>query len=134
MYRCHTKISYHALILLHILDFILYKSDYLKNNEAQITYLFVFVLNIDYVKLNKKWNYSNVISPYYRLYYFDERIVKAQYLITSMNMPYTAIALETGFESLPYFSKVFKRITGITPGEYRRQHQKLNRLLWLVIK
>ncbi|KAF2514872.1 helix-turn-helix domain-containing protein [Flavobacterium foetidum] len=30
------------------------------------------LLHIDYVKLNHKWNYFNVISPYYRLYYIDE--------------------------------------------------------------
>ncbi|MFW0718236.1 helix-turn-helix domain-containing protein [Pedobacter sp. N23S346] len=30
------------------------------------------LLNADYVKLNKKWNFRNVISPYYRLYYIDE--------------------------------------------------------------
>lgn len=30
------------------------------------------MLNADYVKLNKKWNFRNVISPYYRLYYIDE--------------------------------------------------------------
>lgn len=29
------------------------------------------LLHIDYVKLNHKWNYFNVISPYYRLYYID---------------------------------------------------------------
>lgn len=29
------------------------------------------LLNADYVKLNKKWNFRNVISPYYRLYYID---------------------------------------------------------------
>jgi AraC-like DNA-binding protein len=30
------------------------------------------LLNVDYVKLNSKWNYKNVISPYYRIYYIDE--------------------------------------------------------------
>jgi len=30
------------------------------------------LLNVDYVKLGKKWNFRNVISPYYRLYYIDE--------------------------------------------------------------
>ncbi|AYL95549.1 hypothetical protein [Mucilaginibacter celer] len=30
------------------------------------------LLNIDYVKLNPKWNYENVISPYYRIYYIDD--------------------------------------------------------------
>jgi AraC-like DNA-binding protein len=30
------------------------------------------LLNTDYVKLGTKWNFNNVISPYYRLYYIDE--------------------------------------------------------------
>lgn len=30
------------------------------------------LLNVDYVRLNAKWNYSNVISPYYRIYYIDD--------------------------------------------------------------
>ena len=30
------------------------------------------LLHVDYVKLNHIWNYDNVISPYYRLYYIDE--------------------------------------------------------------
>lgn len=29
------------------------------------------LLNVDYVKLSDKWNFRNVISPYYRLYYID---------------------------------------------------------------
>jgi AraC family transcriptional regulator len=29
------------------------------------------LLNVDYVHLNTKWNYRNVISPYYRIYYID---------------------------------------------------------------
>lgn len=29
------------------------------------------MLNVDYVQLNNKWNYKNVISPYYRIYYVD---------------------------------------------------------------
>lgn len=30
------------------------------------------LLNIDYVSLDKRWNYKNVLSPYYRLYYIDQ--------------------------------------------------------------
>lgn len=29
------------------------------------------LLNADYVKLNKNWNYRNIISPFYRLYLID---------------------------------------------------------------
>lgn len=30
------------------------------------------LLHIDYAKLNHNWNFNNVISPYYRLYYIDD--------------------------------------------------------------
>lgn len=30
------------------------------------------LLHVDAVKLNEKWNYDNVISPYCRIYYIDE--------------------------------------------------------------
>jgi AraC-like DNA-binding protein len=30
------------------------------------------LLNVDYVRLDGKWNYRNVISPYYRIYFIDE--------------------------------------------------------------
>jgi AraC-like DNA-binding protein len=30
------------------------------------------LLHVDYVKLNNKWNFTNIISPYYRLYYIDK--------------------------------------------------------------
>src|SRR5579872_2997089 len=30
------------------------------------------LLHIDHVKLDDKWNYANVISPYFRIYYIDE--------------------------------------------------------------
>ncbi|WP_268225257.1 helix-turn-helix domain-containing protein [Sinomicrobium oceani] len=34
------------------------------------------LLNTDYVKLNSSWNYANVISPYYRIYYIDDGIAQ----------------------------------------------------------
>lgn len=30
------------------------------------------LLNVDHVKLTSKWNYRNVISPYFRIYFIDE--------------------------------------------------------------
>lgn len=30
------------------------------------------LLHVEYVKLDQRWNFKNVISPYYRLYYIDE--------------------------------------------------------------
>lgn len=59
-------------------------------------------------------------------YIHEKRIEKAQYLITTTNMPYAEIAAETGFDTLPYFSRIFKKITGTTPNKYRQQHQSVN--------
>jgi AraC-like DNA-binding protein len=59
-------------------------------------------------------------------YIHEKRIERAQYLITTTNMPYSEIATETGFDSLPHFSKIFKKVTGMTPDSYRRQHQSVN--------
>jgi AraC-like DNA-binding protein len=52
----------------------------------------------------------------------EKRIERAQYLITTTDMSYAQIAEETGFENLPYFSRIFKKVTGITPGSYRKQN------------
>jgi AraC-like DNA-binding protein len=59
-------------------------------------------------------------------YIHEKRIERAQYLITTTNMPYIDIATETGFDSLPYFSKIFKKVTGTTPHIYRKQHRSVN--------
>lgn len=55
----------------------------------------------------------------------EKRIERAQYLITTTNMPYDDIARETGFETTPYFSRIFKKVTGMTPGQYRLQSRSI---------
>lgn len=55
----------------------------------------------------------------------EKRIERAQYLITTTNMPYDDIARETGFETTPYFSRIFKKVTGMTPGQYRLQNRSI---------
>ena len=51
-----------------------------------------------------------------------KRIERAQYLIATTNLPYIEIAEETGFENVPHFSKIFKKVTSLTPGEYKKQN------------
>ncbi|UYQ94971.1 AraC family transcriptional regulator [Chitinophaga horti] len=59
-------------------------------------------------------------------YVHEKRIERAQYLIAASSAPYADIAEEVGFDSLPHFSKVFKKITGNTPNRYRQQHRSVN--------
>jgi len=55
-------------------------------------------------------------------YIHAKRIEKAQYLIATTRMSYTQIAEATGFDTLPYFSKIFKQVTSLTPGEYKKRN------------
>ena len=56
-----------------------------------------------------------------------KRIERAQYLIATANLTQSEIAEETGFENLPYFSKIFKKITRLTPAEYKKQNELIYR-------
>jgi transcriptional regulator GlxA family with amidase domain len=58
-------------------------------------------------------------------YVHVKRIERAQYLIATTNMSYTQIAEETGFANLPYFSKIFKKVTNLTPAEYKRSNERV---------
>ena len=54
-------------------------------------------------------------------YIHEKRIERAQYLMVTTQMTYAEIAMQTGFENIFYFSKIFKRITGMSPGNYKKQ-------------
>ena len=58
-------------------------------------------------------------------YLLDYRVKMAQRLLTAAEtaeVSITEIALQTGFSGSAYFGKIFKRVTGMTPGAYRRFH------------
>lgn len=58
-------------------------------------------------------------------YIHVKRIERAQYLIATTNLPYLEIAEETGFENVPHFSKIFKKVTSLTPGEYKKRNDQV---------
>lgn len=52
-------------------------------------------------------------------YIQQKRIERAQFLILTSGLTFAEIAEQTGFDSLSYFTRVFKSHTGKTPGAYR---------------
>lgn len=54
-------------------------------------------------------------------YINEKRIERAQYLMATSSMNYSEIAVETGFSDVSYFSKTFRKVTGLSPREYKRQ-------------
>jgi AraC family transcriptional regulator len=53
-------------------------------------------------------------------YLLYERIEKSKTILSSTDMPLAEVALTVGFQAQAHFTTVFKRITGETPGCWRR--------------
>jgi AraC-like DNA-binding protein len=61
------------------------------------------------------------ISP--AQYHLQLRLNKARNLLFRTRLPISRIALDTGFDSAAYFSRIFKRKSGQTPFEFRAAQQ-----------
>lgn len=55
-------------------------------------------------------------------YITNARIDKAKELLVKTSLPVYEIAIDCGYENIPYFSYTFKNRTGIAPGEFRKRH------------
>jgi len=50
-----------------------------------------------------------------------KRIEKSQFLLLTTDLPINRIIDKTNFKNAPYFSRMFKKYTSLTPGVYRNQ-------------
>ncbi|HHV39597.1 MAG TPA: helix-turn-helix transcriptional regulator [Tepidimicrobium sp.] len=95
--------------------------DYIENNYSE-------PLSLDdmakYLNLNKSYlshlfkketakTYSQIVN--------EIRIEKSKDLIINTNLSILEVALSVGYNNQNYFNMVFKKITGITPLNYRNQ-------------
>jgi AraC-like DNA-binding protein len=55
-------------------------------------------------------------------YVHEKRIERAQYLIATTDLSYAEITEKVGFENVSHFSKMFKKVTSLTPGEYKKKN------------
>jgi AraC-like DNA-binding protein len=74
-------------------------------------------LNIDYSIFRKIFKEYTGISP--GQYHLSLRIRQAKELLINTNLSIKEISYRLGFESIFYFSRVFKSKTGINPTEYK---------------
>ena len=51
------------------------------------------------------------------------RIEEAKRLLEAGQMPIDDISIESGYEDASFFRRLFKRLTGLTPGQYRKLFQ-----------
>ena len=76
-------------------------------------------LGYDYCYLSKSFN--RLFSMPFNDYINTIRIDCAAELLSSTSMSVTAIAMESGFQSIRSFNNVFKKQTGMTPAEFRKK-------------
>lgn len=72
---------------------------------------------MSYSKFRQVFKKATGLSP--NQYYLDVRLSKAKELLASTSLSINEIAYHTGFESIFYFSKLFKKKNGVSPKDYR---------------
>lgn len=74
-------------------------------------------LNMSYTWFRRMFRQYTGLAP--AQYITQLKIQKARELLSVTAMPIKEIALELGYESIDYFSTLFKKQTGTTPGQFR---------------
>lgn len=79
-------------------------------------------LNVGYSYFRQMFRKYTGISP--TQYHLSLRIQKARDLLVSTDQSFKEIAIDLGFESYFYFSRIFKDKTGQSPMEFRKEHHQ----------
>ena len=74
-------------------------------------------LRVGYAKFRRTFKTQTGLSP--GQYHLQLRIGRAKDLLTGTVLPVKQVALELGFDSPFYFSRIFKKKTGFAPQEWR---------------
>lgn len=80
-------------------------------------------LHVGYSYFRQMFRKYTGISP--TQYHLSLRIQKAKDLLVSTDKSFKEIAINLGFESYFYFSRIFKDKTGKSPMEFRKEHQRV---------
>ncbi|TVX96689.1 response regulator transcription factor [Cohnella terricola] len=79
-----------------------------------------FHLSPQYISKKFKETYNTTVISYLT----ELKIEKAEALLANTNMPVAQIANQLGYDDENYFSKVFKKQTGMSPLRYRKVRQQ----------
>lgn len=131
--------NYHQICNLTICE-ILYRLDRIKMVASLDTGFYQLIQEIDETLFFKKtvqemaievgYSYDHFRHKFKEItgvaplqYIINKRIEHACYLLQHEALTCTEIAQVCGFSSSPQFSKLFKRVMGITPNDYKKMNQ-----------
>lgn len=67
--------------------------------------------------------FSQVMEMPFSKYVLEKRLSQAGMLLKTTSQSVTGIALATGFGTISYFNKMFRKKYGVSPGSYRKEHR-----------
>jgi AraC-like DNA-binding protein/ligand-binding sensor protein len=108
----------HADVIFHAISFI--KKNYMKKITLEQAASHVYLSPAYFSRLFKLEMGEN-----FNTYVNSIRVQSAKNLLMNEAIPMIDIASLVGFETQSYFSKVFKRLTGVTPGKYRESRGQI---------
>ncbi len=79
----------------------------------------------DYVGMNENYfsdRFSKATGMTFKQYQTDLRIRYAKQMLMDKQYSMEDVADTVGYSDVKYFSRVFKQVTGIAPGEYRKKY------------
>jgi two-component system, response regulator YesN len=81
----------------------------------------------DHIHISRNY-FSILFKRFMKINFIDYviglRINKAKELLSRTSWKVYEVAGESGFNDVKYFSKLFKKLTGLSPGDYRAEHHK----------
>jgi two-component system response regulator YesN len=127
---------YEDILLNPQLDGFSIKEELVKGNKTLIEHAEAFILEKYHedISLEQTAEHVNLSSYYFSKtfknehgktfidYLTDIRIQKAKELMEETNLSLKEICYEVGYKDPNYFSRVFKKVTGITPTDYRQKN------------
>jgi two-component system response regulator YesN len=108
----------HADVIYRAVDYV--KKNYMKKITLEETAEFVYLSPAYFSRV-----FKDEIGETFNAYVNLVRVDVAKKLLLNEKVPLVDISSMIGFEGQSYFSKVFKKMTGVTPGKYRESRGKI---------
>lgn len=111
----------HADVIYRAIDYI--KKNYTKKITLEDAAAYVYLSPAYFSRIFKE-----EIGDNFNIYVNRVRVDAARKLLLNDKVALVDISTMVGFEGQSYFSKVFKKMTGVTPGKYRESRGKIKPL------
>ena len=99
----------------------------LSNLDQRLPSLKEFAHQLGTNEFKLKYGFRELFGTTVHRFLLQERLRKAKTLVQYTDLPLKSIAYQTGFKSIPHFSRVFKKTYGFAPSELRKSMSKPNK-------